>query len=220
VTVSIDRLCGAEILAAIAVLLVAGTGCGTMPRRDPTSSGWTFTTYYTAVENLHSGPSTAVRGCRVRDCSHGHRLLGAYPRDFLQAVKDEGTGRITHGRMRGRYLDWSYDVGYWLDTEPVDTDGRPLQPFVTAAADADALPKDAEFRIVGCGKEVEDGSPIDTMACAKFSRSSWKVLDAFTPGLGGRRHIDLYVGEENRRDFVNTSPFSITTTGSRIRRTG
>jgi len=45
------------------------------------------------------------------------------------------------------------------------------------------------------------------------------VLDAFTPGLGGRRHLDLYVGEENQRDFVNTSPYSITTIGSKIRRT-
>lgn len=200
----------------IATVVLVAAGCGSAA--SSTSTGWTFTTYYTAVESLHSGPPVTVVGCRVRNCSHGHNRLGRFPRDFVEAVKAEGTGRITRGTHRGRYLEWSYDVGYWLDTAPLDTDGRPLRPFITAAADPDALPKHTKFRIVNCGKEEEDRSAINSGACRKFRDARWTILDAFTPGLGGRRHIDLYVGEENRRDFVNDSPYSITTIGSAIHR--
>jgi hypothetical protein len=187
-------------------------------RSPATSAGWTFTTYYTAVERFHSGAPKRVRGCRRRECSHGRDLLGWFPRDFVAAVKDEGTGRITRGPHRGAYLSWSYDTGFWLDTVPVDTDGRRLRPFVTAAADRAALPKRTRFRIMACGREQEDGSAIDARACARLKASTWIVLDAFTPGLGGRRHIDLYVGEEKRARFPDTSPYSITTSGSVIRR--
>jgi hypothetical protein len=145
-------------------------------------------------------------------------LLGSFPGDFVEAVKDEGTGRITRGPHRGMYLSWSYDTGFWLDSEPVDTDGRRLRPYVTAAADGDALPKQTRFQIVDCGREQEDGSAIDARVCARLKSSTWVVLDAFTPGLGGRRHIDLYIGEEDRARFPDTSPSSITTSGSVIRR--
>ncbi len=213
---SIRGITAESLLAAIAVLGGCQPTAGT---RGQTTHGWEFTTYYTAVESFHKGPAELVRGCPILDCAHGHTVLGSYPRGFVQAVHDEGAGRITTGRHRGRYLNWSYDVGYWLDTAARDTDGRPLRPYVTAAADASALPKYATFRIVACGREVEDNSAINARVCAKLRASSWKILDAFTPGLGGHRHIDLYVGEENRPDFPDTSPSSITTTGSVIRRT-
>jgi hypothetical protein len=186
----------------------------------PISSGWTFTTYYTAVQSFHSGAPKQVRGCMQRECDHGNELLGSFPRDFVQAVEDEGTGRITDGPHRGRYLNWSYDTGFWLDSDPVDTDGRRLRPYVTAAADIEALPKRAQFQIALCGREQEDGSAIDVHVCARLKASTWVVLDAFTPGLGGPRHIDLYIGEEDRVRFPDTSSSSITTRGSAIRRVG
>jgi hypothetical protein len=155
-----------------------------------------------------------------RECDHGNELLGSFPRDFVQAVEDEGTGRITDGPHRGKYLNWSYDTGFWLDSDPVDTDGRRLLPYVTSAADSEGLPKRARFQIVRCGREQEDGSAIDVHVCARLKASTWVVLDAFTPGLGGRRHIDLYIGEEDRVRFPDTSPSSITTRGSAIRRVG
>jgi len=210
---------GSRLAAGLLAVIAAASACTRSAAHETTSAGWTFTTYYTAVESLHSATPVPVSGCRIRDCAHGHDPLGSYPRDFVQAVKDEGAGRITSGPQRGKYLEWSYDVGYWLDTVPLDTDGRRLRPFISAAADSDALPKRAHFRITGCGKEEEDSSAIDAAACAKLKASAWDVLDAFTPGLGGRKHIDLYVGEENRRDFPNTSPYSITTKGSAIRQT-
>jgi hypothetical protein len=184
------------------------------------SGGWTFTTYYTAVQSFHSSAPKPVRGCMQRECDHGNELLGSFPRDFVQAVEDEGTGRITDGPHRGKYLNWSYDTGFWLDSDPVDTDGRRLLPYVTAAADSEGLPKRARFQIVRCGREQEDGSAIDVHVCARLKASTWVVLDAFTPGLGGRRHIDLYIGEEDRVRFPDTSSSSITTRGSAIRRVG
>jgi len=190
--------------------------------RSPTtiSAGWTFTTYYTAVQSFHRDAPRQVRGCMRRECDHGDELLGSFPRSFVQAVQEEGTGRITKGLHRGQYLNWSYDTGFWLDSDPVDTDGRRLRPYVTAAADSEALSRHARFRIIRCGWEQEDGSAIDAHVCARLRASTWTVLDAFTPGRGGRRHIDLYIGEEDGARFPNTSVWSITTLGSAIRRVG
>jgi hypothetical protein len=204
--------------------VVALVGCGSNTATESntgteqTTQNWTLTTYYTAVESFHSGPPQQLQGCLVLACSHGRAALGSYPGDFVQAVRDEGTGRITDGEHRGGYLNWSYDVGFWLDTVPRDTDGGVLRPYVTAAADDRVLSRNAGFRIVDCGQEKEDGSPIDAQVCQRLKASSWVVLDAFTPGLGGPRHLDLYIGEEDRVRFLDTSPASITTTGSVIRR--
>ena len=184
------------------------------------SAGWTFTTYYTAVQRFHRDAPRQIRGCMQRKCEYGNELLGSFPRSFVQAVEEEGTGRITNGPHRGQYLNWSYDTGFWLDSDPVDTDGRRLRPYVTAAADSGVLPRHTRFQIVRCGWEQEDGSPIDAQVCATLRASTWTVLDAFTPGRGGRRHIDLYVGEEDSARFPDTSRWSITTRGSAIRRVG
>ena len=78
----------------------------------PASGSWRLTTYYTAVEQYHHGQPVEVTGCSSQDCDHGHDDLGSYPDDFVSAVKDEGTGRITSGPHAGRYMNWSYDVGY------------------------------------------------------------------------------------------------------------
>ncbi|RFS84368.1 hypothetical protein D0T12_16890 [Actinomadura spongiicola] len=155
------------------------------------------------MESFHHGPRRAVRGCPRLECHRGRDALGAYPADFVQAVHDEGTGRITSGPHRGRYLNWSYDVGYWLDTAPRDTAGRPLRPWRSAAADRSVLPPGHHFTITRCGHD-DDGAAIDDAVCARFRTTRWTIVDEFTPGLGGTRHIDLYIGEETGPGFTDT----------------
>ena len=101
------------------------------------SGGYEVTVYYTAVESFHTDGAVAVIGCLVRDCARGSERLGSYPASFVNAVRGEGTGRITSGVHAGRYLNWSYDVGYWLDDVAVDSFGGSLVPFSSSAGDGD-----------------------------------------------------------------------------------
>ena len=78
---------GVRVRAWIAAVLLAVTGgCGDRIPAHGTTTGWTVTVYYTAVEKYHSGSSTVVTGCPRLDCQHGKDTLGAYPKDFVQAV--------------------------------------------------------------------------------------------------------------------------------------
>jgi hypothetical protein len=174
------------------------------------STGWTVTVYYTAVEKYHSGPPKKVTGCLKIDCTHGHDDLGTYPADFVTAVHDEGTGRTA----AGRYLNWSYDTGYWLDDAPRDTAGRPLRPFESAAADPNVLKAAARFTVADCGRQ-DDGSAAPTEVCAKLRAAHWTIVDEFTPGLGGKKHIDAYIGEETGPGFTD-SPWYLTLTGATL----
>src|SRR4051812_11884114 len=143
------------------LMMLLATGCGN-PSNSP---GWLVTTYYTAVESLHSGPFTRVIGCPRLDCQNGHDDLGYYPADFVRAVHDEGTGRITNSRHAGMYLNWSAGVGYWLDTAARDAYGHPLQRFRTAAADS--LAKGTAVQLINCGY-VDNGKPPATKVCAQL----------------------------------------------------
>ena len=174
------------------------------------SVGWTVTVYYTAVQRFHTGPPTHVVGCPRIDCQHGHDALGSYPKDFVTAVHDEGAGRTSDGR----YLNWSFDTGYWLDVAARDTAGRSLKPFESAAADADVLKPGTRFTIADCGRE-DDGSSVPAQVCAKLRGAQWSITDEFTPGLGGTRHVDLYVGEETGPRFTE-SPWYITLAGATL----
>ncbi|MEV4702736.1 hypothetical protein [Actinoplanes sp. NPDC049316] len=176
------------------------------------TGGWEITVYYTAVEDHHSGEPEQVTGCRGLDCVHGDDDLGRYKADFVAAVQEEGTGRTA----AGTYLNWSYDIGFWLDTRPRDTGGRTLRPFVSAAADPGVLPRGARFRIAGCG-HAEDGSRPAAEVCAALRDARWTVTDEFTPGLGGSKHIDAYIGEETGPGFTG-SPWYLTLRGATIRR--
>lgn len=173
-------------------------------------AGWTLTVYYTAVELFHAGAPTTVRGCTRLDCVDGDADLGTYPTGFVQAVKDEGTGRTTDGR----YLNWSFDTGYWLDDAPRDTRGRPLRPFESAAADPDTMTAGTAFTITDCG-HVEEGGPPPEPVCGRLRAARWRITDEFTPGLGGPRHLDLYIGEETGPGFTETDWF-ITLTGATL----
>jgi len=185
-------------------------GSGLTYSRPVDSAGWTVTVYYTAVEAYHTAPPTRVTGCPTIDCAHGTADLGSYPADFVQAVRDEGTGRT----KTGRYLNWSHDTGYWLDDAPRDAYGRPLRPFESAAADTDVLPSGTRFTIVHCGHD--DGQPVDPTVCTRLHRAHWTITDQFTPGFGGRRHLDVYIGEETGPRFTD-GPWYCTLTDATIR---
>ncbi|MEU8228443.1 hypothetical protein AB0C12_02450 [Actinoplanes sp. NPDC048967] len=175
------------------------------------SSGWELTVYYTAVQSFHDGEPETVTGCRGLDCAHGDEDLGEYPADFVAAVKDEGTGRT----VAGTYLNWSYDIGYWLDTAARDTAGAPLRPFVSAAADPGVLPRGTTVRVAGCG-HTDDGAAAPEPVCSALRRARWTVTDEFTPGLGGSKHLDLYIGEETGPGFTD-SAWYLTLTGASVR---
>ena len=181
----------------------SGEGDGPRGGSGRSEEGWTVTVYYTAVESYHDGEPVEVTGCPVLECTHGDSELGSYPEDFVNAVKEEGAGRIDAGPHAGEYLNWAYDVGYWLDSAPRDSQGDPLEPFVSAAADADVLSRGDQVRIEDCGTD-EEGDPIDPEACATLSEAAWVVTDEFTPGFGGERHMDVYIGEETGPDFTDS----------------
>jgi hypothetical protein len=176
------------------------------------STNWNITVYYTAVESFHTGAPTVVKGCLTINCSRGNTDLGTYPNDFVQAVKDEGTGRITSGSRAGGYLNWSYDTGYWFDTAPRNAYGEALIPYVSAAADN--LARGTTFAVVDCGKDSATGSLIDGSVCQRLKSATWRIADEFTPGYGGEQHTDLYIGEEDSFDFLSTSPKVIATAGA------
>jgi hypothetical protein len=182
-----------------------------------TSGPYRLSVYYTAVEAYHYGAPVAVTGCPQQDCVHGSTYLGSYESDFVKAVKDEGTGRITSGEHTGQYLNWSSDTGYWLDTVPADSYGHALVPFHTAAAEG-FLPRGTQFSIADCG--VQGGEVLDPVACWTISAARWEIQDEFTPGLGGDGHIDLYIGEETGPRFTATSPLWFDVTGAAIQTVG
>ncbi|MGH3427559.1 MAG: hypothetical protein ACRD3Q_03170 [Terriglobales bacterium] len=87
---------------------------------------------------------------------------------------------MTSGEHAGEYLNWSYDVGYWLDDASRDTTGHPLVPFASAAADADVAGTGTSFRIDSCGTET-DGSAIALGTCDRLRATRWRIVDGFSP---------------------------------------
>ena len=56
--------------------------------------------------------------------------------------------------------------------------------------------------------------------CRQLSTPDWAIRDAFTPGLGGRHHLDLYIGRESGPHFTEQPGYvtligATVTTGSR-----
>jgi len=212
-----------RLLRPAVVLLAAGMLVGCAPSGEPSGvpagptaadagadrqSGWEVTVYYTAVESFHDDETVEVRGCLTIDCTNGDDLLGEWPEGFVTAVKDEGTGRITSGEQAGRYLNWASTEGYWLDDAPRDADGGVLVPMRSAAADG--VPEGTTVQLVDCGR-ASGGGPPASAVCDRLKSGDWKVSDEFTPGLGGDRHIDLYLGEEDVDDFTSSPMFTTLT---------
>ncbi len=181
-------------------------------------TGWELTVYVTAVEQYYTGAVENVIGCLSLNCdtTDDSYELGTFPEGFVNRVQDEGTGLITAGPQAGMYLNWSAGIsttGFWLDTAPRDSYGDPLIPFVSAAADG--VPRGTEVRIVSCGTN-QDGTSVDPTVCSRFEQSDWQIRDQFTPGLGGARHMDLYIGKETQANFEQESPYWITFEGATV----
>ncbi|MES9607164.1 hypothetical protein [Actinomadura sp. NPDC000929] len=177
-------------------------------------AGWRITTYYTALESLYDGERKAVRGCARFHCSRGKTPLGSYPKDFLKVVQTEGSGRITEGPERGRYLNWSHSVGFWLDDTTRDSRGRPLRAWASAAADRSVLARGRRFAILDCGEDG-GGRAVEDEVCAAFRKARWTVTDLFRPGYGGQNHADVYIGEEKGSRLAG-SPFYTTLSGATL----
>ncbi|WP_246249742.1 hypothetical protein [Actinomadura litoris] len=175
---------------------------------------WRITTYYTASQSLYRGRAKAVRGCLRFHCSHGKDPLGSYPEDFLKVVRTEGSGHLTSGRQRGRYLNWSSSVGFWLDDTTRDSAGRPLRAWTSAAADRSVLARGRRFAITGCGREG-GGRPVEAEVCRRFREARWTVTDLFRPGYGGEYHADVYIGEEHGTRLAG-SPLYTTLKGATL----
>ncbi|SMD20447.1 RlpA-like double-psi beta-barrel domain-containing protein [Kibdelosporangium aridum] len=197
------RLALHGIALVVGAMLAFGvTNCSARPSSTgPRLAGWLITVYYTAVESYHVDPAESVRGCSRLECERGDSPLGEYPKGFVDAVQAEGTGRITSGPNAGRYLNWSHNLGYWLDDAPRDSRGERLEPFVSAAADPDVLAAGTNFTIAECGTLDSGEKPPDEV-CERIRSAHWTVRDEFTPGLGGPQHIDIYIGEEQGPDFT------------------
>lgn len=206
--VALNAIVGGTTASAADDALVTGT---------PRNGGWQLTVYYTAVEAFHFAPLTNVTGCLTITCSHGNADLGSYPADFVQAVMDEGTGRITSSASghAGKYLNWTITDGgglYWLDTAPRDSTGGVLIPYQSAAADP-AVSYGSIFQIWDCGVDDTIGVAIDTPTCAALMGRTWVVRDRFSIGSVGK-HLDLYIGEEDAPNFIYQSSKVISTSGA------
>lgn len=190
-----------SVLGVLAVSMLA-VACDSSAL-DNEWSDWTVGVYYTAVESYYDGPGEIVLGCTDFACTKPNVEIGMLPRDFVAAVRDEGTGRITSGPHAGEYLNWSYDIGFRLDDQPRDANGQVLQPFRSAAATG--LDPGTRLRLTDCGLV----DPADQAVCARLEAAEWTVGDEFTPGLGGPRHLDLYIGEESDDEMFGDREFLI-----------
>ncbi len=200
--------------ALVVVLVISAIGTGLLGCSNRPSVGeriaerpWLVTVYYTAVESYHPDRPIMVTGCPARPCEHGTDKLGWYPWDFVAVVRDEGSGRITSGPHANRYLNWSHNVGFWLDDAPRDAHGRPLQPFRSAAADG--IPDGTRVQLVSCGR-LDSGEPVPDEVCRPLRDAEWEIRDQFTPGHGGDNHIDLYLGEESEPNYTTSAALYVT----------
>ena len=179
-----------------------------------------LTTYYTAVESFHHDAPIQVKGYPNIQSVGKRQVLGSFPRSFTQKVKNEGTGRITSQPNAGKYLNWSFDTGFWLDTAPRDSYGGVLVPYQSCASgdqgSAQGLKRGMKIEIITCGFDSESGDEPDPGACQRMMQAGWVVQDQFTPGLGGKNHIDLYIGEEDIPNFENNSPRYVDLSGAVI----
>ncbi len=167
---------------------------------EPASTGWVLQPVATPVERFYRGPLLWAYGCVGATCRDARTHLGSYPRDFLAAVRTYGSGRLSSGPYRGRYLIRVAGVGFRLDTAPRDGRGRPLRAWRSAVAGA--LPAGTAVRVVGCG-----GGAL----CARLRAAAWTVAER--SGAVGARALRLYVGDQ-----TGPPPAALRAAAVRVRR--
>jgi len=161
------------------------------------SAEWQLRLFYTATEAYYHGTPVPVTGCADLACRPGPGARGRYPRDFVTAVRAQGSGLISSGPNRGRYLEWDADRGYWLDTAPRGPAGAPLVPFVSVISSTPQLSAHTPLRVLSCGAGSRAGW---AAVCARLRVESWSVATVAVPAAG--RTVRLYVGSENQAGFA------------------
>ena len=205
-----DRwICAALSLCALCVGCGAQTPSHGAPAAAPRASaapsggatgGWHLTVYYTPVESYHGPPLKPIA-----DCSG--LAIGKHSLDFLDRVQVEGFGRFVTPIDGSRYLGWDFDHRCWfLARRPVGVGDRPLREWVSAAA-ASSFATGTGVRVMSCGSNVNE------IVCARVRGAAWVVED-HCGGCGDPKHLDLYVGEEDRPDFEDLSPSYFDTRGA------
>lgn len=158
------------------------------------TGGWHLTVYYTPVESYHGPPTTSITDCGGGD-------LGRHSSDFLERVKTEGFGRMSAPVRTASYLGWNFDSHCWfLAGSPVGATDRPLRAWGSVAAPA-TVALGASVRVDSCGADVAGD------VCVRVRGAAWVVDDRFSADSGEPRHLDLYVGEEDRAGFESQSPY-------------
>ncbi len=155
------------------------------------SPGWTLRLHYTAVEKYHHGPPVSLTGCSGLACPGGPIRLGAYPRNFVQLVREEGSGEICSGKYAGRFLNWADPIGYWLDMVPRAADGQPLRRFASADSGTPQLSAGTVLRVLSCGRGV---------SCSRLRAATWTVTGVST--RYPERTVALYIGTETGPYFT------------------
>jgi hypothetical protein len=161
------------------------------------SADWQLRLFFTATEAYYHGAPVRMRGCADLACRPGQIDLGRYPRDFVTAVRAQGSGRIGTGPHRGGYLDWDAVRGYWIDTAPRAADGAPLRPFASVISSTSQLSAYTPLEVLSCGKGSRAGW---ATVCARLRASTWSVATVAVPR--GERTVRLYVGAETRPGFA------------------
>jgi len=157
-------------------------------------SGYLITSYWTVREEFYRGEKVPVRD------SSG-KLLGYYRRDFLEDVMVEGWGKGDGVGNDGSYLGYDPELGFIKSPEPLDAYGSPLIPWKTVAAPTH-LRKGTIILIIGFTSSEElSEDVIDKLLTSKF------MISDRGASLTGR-HIDIYVGEQDRAD-MNESPYAL-----------
>ena len=157
-------------------------------------SGYLITSYWTVREEFYRGEKVPVKD------SSG-KLLGYYRHDFLEDVMVEGWGKGDGIRNDGSYLGYDPELGFIKSPEPLDAYGSPLIPWKTVAAPTH-LRKGTIILIIGFTNSEElSEDVIDKLLTSKFTISDRGA------SLTGR-HIDIYVGEQDRAD-MNESPYAL-----------
>lgn len=150
------------------------------------SSGWRLTVYYTPVEKYHGGEEEHVAG------------IGSFSKLFLDLVRLEGVGKISKGPHENKYIHHTDQLGFWLTQQPLDAQGKVLVAFRTMAA-----PIDIKF---GTKVKIYSCEDIVKQICNQISNYTWTVSDRFGD-TSKKKHLDLYIGEEDQENFLQSSPY-------------
>ena len=164
-------------------------------------SGYRVTVYYIPLESNYTGGNLVqISGCEGFCSPNQEKVLGSYRKEFLDAMKIEGSGVLTTGKYAGKSLNY-WDNTYFIFNEPQSASGKPLVGMKTAAATVN-LPYGAKFQINDCGTGVD--SPV----CSELKSIVWEVNDRFAQS-DTNRQVDLFLGVESAGVRGSQSKFYI-----------